>query len=96
MNFLGATEIDKKTIHHTSNYSETVRIFKTKNKFSFLQNSKGELNQPYAWLHLVCPSTKTEYLIDTCPSFNDAIECAKWHRPKQVPISIPYQWLSAN
>ncbi len=96
LQFLGAIEVDKKTIKHTGNYSETIRLLKTKDKYSFLQNSKGELNQPYAWIEMKCPSTGTTYLIDTCPTFNDAIECVSWHRPKQVPASLKYQWTSAN
>jgi len=96
LNFLQAVEVDSKTIRHTKDYSETIKLFKTKQSYSFLQNSKGELNQPYAWIHMVCPSTRTEYLIDTCPTFTDAIECAKWHRPKQVPKELKYEWISAN
>jgi hypothetical protein len=96
LEFLGAELVDTKTIKHTNEYSETIKLYKTKKKYSFLQNSKGELNQPYAWINMKCPSTGTEYFIDTCPTFKDAIECAKWHRPKQVPTELSYQWQSAN
>ena len=96
LKFLGAVEVDKKKIKHTESYSETIRLLKTKERYSFLQNSKGEENQPYAWIEMICPSTGTTYLIDTCPSFTDALECAKWHRPKNVPSSVEYLWQSAN
>ena len=96
LDMLGAVEVDSKDVVHANGYIETIKLFKTKEKFSFLQNSKGELNQPYAWIQMVCPSTGNTYLIDTCPSFKDAVECAKWHRPETVPSSIPYVWQSAN
>ena len=96
LDFLNAILIDCKIVKHTNEYSETIKLYKTKQKYSFLQNSKGELDQPYAWINLVCPSTGTEYFIDTCPTFTDAVECAKWHRPKQIPMNLEYQWLSAN
>jgi hypothetical protein len=94
--FLSAVEVDRKTINHANGYSETLKLFKTKEKYGFLLNSKGEENQPYAWIQMTCPSTGTVYLIDTCPTFTDAVECAKWHRPEQVPVSLNYLWQSAN
>lgn len=96
LKFLDAVVVDKKVIKHDKKYSETITLFKTKTSFSFLTNSKGETNQPYAWIHMVCPSTGADYLIDTCPSFKDALLCAKWHRPKSVPETVDYQWQSAN
>jgi hypothetical protein len=96
LDMLDAVMVDEKTIKHNGDYEEIVRIYKTKTKYSFLQNSKGELDQPYAWIEFTCPSTKSIYLIDTCPTFTDAIECAKWHRPNNVPDSVDYTWYSAN
>ena len=96
MKFLNATLVDEKKVEHENGYSETLRIWKTKQKYSFLVDSKGNTNVPYAWIEMICPSTGQTYLIDTCPTFKDAIECAKWHRPKMVPSSVPYVWQSAN
>jgi len=96
LNFLNAVKTDEKIVNHAGGYSETIRLFKTKERYSFLMNSKGEENQPYAWIQMTCPSTNTVYLIDTCPLFTDAIEAAKWHRPERVPKSIEYKWISAN
>lgn len=96
LNMLDAIIVDEKKVDHKNGYSEIIRIYKTKTIYSFLQNSKGELNQPYAWIEFTCPSTGSIYLIDTCPTFTDAVECAKWHRPDNVPDSIDYSWTSAN
>jgi hypothetical protein len=96
LEMLNAKLIDEKTIDHTENYSEIIRIYHSKDKHSFLQNSKGELDQPYAWIEMTCPSTGNVYLIDTCPTFTDAVECAKWHRPELVPSDLVYKWRSAN
>lgn len=96
MKFLNAICIDEKIIKHENGYSETIKLFQTKEKFDILQNSKGEFNQPYAWINMKCPSTGSEYLIDTCPTFTDVLKCAKWHRPKLVPDSVDYIWTSAN
>ena len=96
LKFLNAVEVDTKVVKHTDDYQETLKIYQTKEKYEFLQNSKGESNQPYAWIQMKCPSTGQIYLIDTCPTFTDAVECAKWHRPKEVNLSIPYVWQSAN
>jgi len=96
LEMLNAQLMDEKTVDHEGGYYETLRIYHSKDKHSFLQNSKGELDQPYAWIEMTCPSTDTVYLIDTCPTFTDALECAKWHRPELVPSDIPYKWNSAN
>lgn len=96
MKFLNAILVDEKVLEHTNGYSETLNLFRTKEKFDIVQNSRGERNQPYAWIGMQCPSTGSSYLIDTCPTFNDVIECAKWHRPKPVPASVKYLWQSAN
>lgn len=96
LKMLDAVIIDEKHVTHENSYSEIIRIYHTKDKYSFLQNSKGELNQPYAWIEFTCPSTKSVYLIDTCPTFKNAIKCAKWHRPSNIPASLQYIWNSAN
>jgi len=96
LDMLDAVIVDEKKVTHNGGYEEIIRIYKTKTNYSFLQNSKGELNQPYAWIEFTCPSTKSVYLIDTCPTFTDALECAKWHRPSNVPGSVDYKWYSAN
>ncbi len=88
--------IETKIIEVKETYSEIIKLYKTKESYSFLLNSKGKNNQPYAWINMKCPSTGQEYLIDTCPTFNDAIKCAAWHRPKNIPLSLPYIWQSAN
>ena len=54
--FLKAKIVDSKEITHENGYTEKIKLYKTKETFSFVQNSKGELNQPYAWIHMVCPS----------------------------------------
>lgn len=80
---------------HT-NYSERLQLFKTKQKYSWANDSKGNTNTKLAWLHEVCPSTGTDYLIPVCPSHNTAVDAAKACRPKLVPSSLPYKWMSAN
>lgn len=103
LKFLNAYLVDEKVITHNSKdfekmynakRSETLRLYKTKDSYSFLQDSKGNFNQPYAWIEMACPSTESVYLIDTCPTFTDAVECAKWHRPKYVSAEIDYNWKS--
>jgi len=96
LKFLGAVQVDKKTIKHTDDYSETLTLYKTKIKYSFLTDSKGNTNVPYAWIEMICPSTGQTYLIDTCPTFSDVVQCAKWHRPMNVPLDLIYKWNSAN
>jgi len=96
LKFLGATLVDEKKVDHANGYSEELKLYKTKETFSYVMNSKGDFDQPYAWLSMVCPSTGQNYLIDTCPTFTDAVEAAKWHRPKNIPMDIPYVWQSAN
>lgn len=94
--FLDAIKVDEQIIHHANNYSETMILYKTKSKYSFLKDSKGNTDVSYAWLSMNCPSTGSNYLIDTCPTFTDVLECAKWHRPSQINSKIPYFWQSAN
>jgi len=96
LKFLDAKIVDEKNIYHSNDYSEILRLYKTNESYDFLVNRHGENNNPYSWLEMSCPSTGQIYLIDTCPTFNDVLECAKWHRPKFVPNSVPYIWQSAN
>lgn len=96
LEMLDAVVIDEQIINHPNNYTEKIRILHSKQKYSFLQNSKGKLNQPYAWIEMTCPSTGSVYLIDTCPTFKNALECAKWHRPDEIPVELEYSWISAN
>ncbi len=96
LEMLDAVKVDEKVLEHGDGYKETLTLYKTKKSYSFLQDSKGNLNVPYAWLGMNCPSTGNHYLISTCPTFDDVIECAKWHRPEIVPTSVDYKWMSAN
>ena len=96
LKFLNAVKIDEKVIIHTDNYSETLSLYKSRDKYSFLLDSTGKNNVEYAWIGMKCPSTGQSYLIDTCPTFTDVVKCAAWHRPKEVPNTVPYIWVSAN
>jgi len=96
LEMLDASIVDEQTVVHKNGYEEIIKLYKTNKTYSFLQNSKGDLDQPYAWIEFTCPSTKSVYLIDTCPTFKDAVKCAKWHRPDNVPGDIDYTWQSAN
>lgn len=96
MKFLGAKLIDEKEIEHNMEYKETLRLYKTENSYPELVNSQGKSNNPFAWIEMTCPSTGQVYLIDTCPTFDDVIQCAKWHRPEGVPVELAYKWISAN
>lgn len=96
LKMLNAEVVDRQTVVHEGGYSEEITLYRTRERFPFLQNSKGESDQPGAWLELVCPSTKTRYLIDVCPLFDNALDAAKWLRPEKVPGNVPYIWQSAN
>jgi len=94
--FLNATIVDEKTLNHSSGYTEVVKLWKTKEKYSFLANIDGELNQPYAWLDLTCPSSGTKYLIPTSPHFTNAEDACKFHRPQTVPMELKYDFKEFN
>ena len=97
LKFLNAVLVDEKVIAHFEGYSETVRLYKTKEKYSFLQDHKGNLNQPYCWSEMVCASTGSTYLIDNSAAFKDAVEAMKFLRPSFVPMELEYRWRhSAN
>lgn len=92
LKFLNADLIDQQTITHDNGKKETLKYYKTKEKYSFLLDSKGNNNVSYAWLEETCASTGQTYLIDSCPSFTNAVEAAKFHRPKGIPKSLDYNW----
>lgn len=95
--FLGAELIDEKVIKHSETYSETLKLWKSKLKFPFARNKRGEENQPLAWFEEKCPSTGQTYLLETWPDFKDVEEAAKFHRPSVIPRDIVYNWeLFAN
>lgn len=96
LDFLDAEIISKETVKHTNTYSEDFILYKSKTSFNWANDSKGNQNVKLAWLSMICPSTGQNYLIEVCPTFNKAINAAKWIRPKQVPIDLPYIWQSAN
>ena len=94
LKFLNADLIDQQTITHGNGKKETLKYYKTKEKYSFLVNSKGNTNVPYAWLEEICPSTGQTYLIDSCPSFTNVLDAAKFHRPEGVSEKLDYNWQS--
>ena len=97
LKFLNASLVDEKHITHFEGYTETIRLYKTKERYTFLQDRNGKMNQPYCWSEMVCPSTGSTYLIDNSADFTCAIEAAKFLRPSFVPMELTYQWaLSAN
>lgn len=96
MEFLNATIVDEKVINHSSGYSEAVKLWKTRNTYAFLSDINGNLNQPYAWLELVCPSSGSKYLIPTSPHFTDAVESCKYHRPESIPMELKYDFTQFN
>lgn len=96
INFLNAVVVDSKTITHTSGHKETIRLWKTKEKYDFLSDINGNMNQPYAWMELKCPSTGSIYLIDTSAHFTDALEAAKFHRPTLIPNELRYDFIEFN
>lgn len=96
MKFLGAVEVDSKEIKHSSGHTEVVSLYKTVDKFEFLADVDGNMNQPYAWLKLSCPSTGTIYLVDTSAHFTNALEACKFHRPQTIPRELEYDFKKFN
>lgn len=94
MKFLNAKMIDEKEIVHSNGHNEIVRLYKTKEKYSILQDHNGNTNVPYAWTYMKCPSTGTEYLIDTSAAFDNVIDALKFHRPEGIPTTLDYVWQS--
>ncbi|MCL1655445.1 hypothetical protein M2T79_02470, partial [Elizabethkingia miricola] len=93
LKFLNAELVDENKIEHYPGYSEIVRLYKTKNKYSFLQDRFGNMNQPYCWSEMTCASTGNIYLIDNSADFTCSIEAIKFLRPSFVPQELKYQWL---
>lgn len=96
MDMLDAEVVDTMDIVHANGYVETQKLIKTKDVYSWARDSKGNRDVPLAWQQMTCPSTKTTYLIPTCPSFDTVLDSAKFTRPSQVPTEMPYTWQSAN
>lgn len=92
MKFLNAVEVDSRTLVHSNGNSETVKLYKTRDSYEFLQDHLGNTNVPYAWTSMVCPSTGTEYLVDTSAAFDSVLDSIKFHRPEFVPVSLDYDW----
>lgn len=90
--FLKAELVDEKEIVHFSGYKEILRLYKSKEKFDFLQDRHGESGQPYCWSEFTCPSTGSIYLLDNSADFTDAIKAAKFLRPDFVPTGLAYRW----
>lgn len=90
MKLLDAGLVDTRKIVHKNGDVETFELYRTK------KNDNKILNEPYAWLKRICPSTGTVYLTPTNPAFNDALESAKFHRPEFVPSSLEYSWFSRS
>ncbi len=92
LDLLEAEIVDQKQIEHMPGYTETVRLYKTKEKYEILQDRNGNNNQPYCWSEMVCPSTGQTYLIENSADFTCAIEAIKWLRPTFVPQDLIYEW----
>lgn len=94
--FLNASITDEQTLVHSSGNTEVIRLWKTNEKFSFLSDIDGNPNQPYAWLEMKCPSTQSIFFISTSPHFDNALESIKFHRPKEIPMDLPYNYSEFN
>ncbi len=92
LKFLSANLVDEKTLTHTNGQKETLKLYKTKNKFTFAKDSNGRENVELSWLEETCPSTGQTYLIDVCPTLNTALDAAKFCRPKHVDLNVEYNW----
>lgn len=92
LDLLEAEVIDERKIQHFDGYEEIVRLYKTKEKYEILQDRHGNMNQPYCWSEMVCPSTGQTYLIENSADFNNAEEAIKWLRPSWIPQELKYTW----
>lgn len=92
LDFLKAELVDEKEVVHHSGYTEILRLYKSKEKFDYLQDRRGRSGQPYCWSEFTCPSTGATYLIDNSADFKDALKAAKFLRPSFVPEHLPYRW----
>lgn len=96
MDFLGAVEVDCRTITHNSGHTETFYLYKTNEKYDFLQDRHGNFGQPYCWSCMECPSTGTKYLVDNSADFTNAIEAMKFLRPSFIPMDMKYDFSLFN
>lgn len=92
LHFLKAELVDEKEIVHFSGYKEVLKLYKSKERFDYLQNRHGKSGQPYCWSEFTCPSTGSTYLIDNSADFTDAVEAAKFLRPDFVYNKVAYRW----
>jgi hypothetical protein len=93
----GAEVFSEETIVHEGGYTETISLYKTKEKFKGAMDAlTSEENVQLAWLKLTCPSTGQQYMIPSFPSFKTATEAAQYHRPEGIPVGMEYKWNSAN
>ncbi len=71
---------------------ETLILYHSRQEFEDVRDPMMvySFRSKLAWIRFVCPSTGTNYMIYTSPSFKSAIEAAKYSRP--FSIDIPYQW----
>ena len=70
MEVLGAKEIDKQLVQHANDEVEIIKLYKTTETFSEINN------ESFAWVKFICPSTGTEYIIACEPKFDNAKEAA--------------------
>lgn len=96
MKFLDAQVVSEREIAHSSGHVEVAKLWKTKEKFEFLADIDGNMNQPYAWLELTCPTSGSIYLIDTSAHFTDALDACKFHRPQSIPAEMKYDFEQFN
>ena len=92
MQMLDAYVVDERELTHPNSHKETVRLFKTKTSYPFLQDHNGNMGQPYCWSEMQCPSTGSTYLIDNSAAFDNAIDAMKFLRPSFVPMEVEYSW----
>ena len=92
LEFLNAECMDEQTLVHENGRLEVIKLYKTKEKYSFLCDANENFNQPYAWTSFSCPSTGQQYLIDTSAHFTNALDSIKFHRPNGVPNELEYNW----
>ena len=69
MKLLEAEETDKQLIQHDNDEIEIIKLYKTKEVLS-------EINNKLAWVKFICPSTGTDYLIACEPKYDNAKEAA--------------------
>jgi hypothetical protein len=96
MKFLDAEVIDTHTFHHTSGYNETQRLWRTRSKLDFLADDNNNRGNYMSWYEITCPSTGTVYMLDTRPDFTTVDQCARFHRPAQIPTELKYNFTKFN